>query len=96
MSTRVTIKGKQITLELDIPLPLPKLPGIPISWPPHLPDLTLPGVSKALEALSKVLLEVQRVIVKLMKLIPQASIHLIIKVGKATIVDQVIETPSIV
>jgi hypothetical protein len=81
-------KTNTVTIKIVVPLPIGGLPLIHLGFPPHLPQLRIPVVPEALKTLAKILAQLQQVINKLLALIPQGAIHLIVKLGPATIIDQ--------
>lgn len=94
MSIVTTQTGdKSITVTVVIPLPSVANLNLPISFPPDLGDIKIPGLSKAIKGLEKTLAYLEKVLEKVYRLIPQASIRLVIKVGSITIIDTTLATP---
>lgn len=81
-----------ITITISLPLPTVSLPPLSIGFPPKLPLLRVPLIPEALRGIAAVLKQLQSIIEKLLSLIPKASIRLIVKLGKITIIDQTFTT----
>ena len=81
-----------ITIVISLPLPTVTLPTISLGFPPKLPLLKVPIIPEALRAIAQALAQLQKVIEKLLSLIPRAAIRLVVKLGPITIIDQTFTT----
>ena len=77
-----------ITIVISLPFPTVTLPPISLGFPPKLPLLKVPIIPEALRAIAQALAQLQKVIEKLLSLIPRAAIRLVVKIGPVTIIDQ--------
>jgi hypothetical protein len=81
-----------ITIVISLPLPTVALPPISIGFPPKLPLLKVPIIPEALRAIAAALAQLQKIIEKLLSLIPRAAIRLVVKLGPVTIIDETFTT----
>jgi hypothetical protein len=91
-SVSVDKASNTITIVISLPLPTVSLPTISFGFPPKLPLLKVPLIPEALRAIAKTLAQLQKIIEKLLSLIPRAAIRLIVKVGPIVVIDQTFTT----
>lgn len=81
-----------ITIVISLPLPTVALPPISFGFPPKLPLLKVPIIPEALRAIAAALAQLQKIIEKLLSLIPRAAIRLVVKLGPVTVIDETFTT----
>jgi len=83
------------TLEVVIPIPFPSvgLPNLSIKFPPSIPGLPLNLGLDGLATIEAILRKIQVAIIKLVNKIPGLAIHLVVKLGKTTILDVTVSSP---
>lgn len=97
MAVTTTNDGQgNYTITIVIPAPDIGLAELLAKFPPNIPVKKLPAFPKALAALGKRLQSLLGTVNKLLKMIPDGSARLIVKVGSATIFDEVVDTNPLV